>query len=164
MRGILRQGALHGIAHMDPATGRAWDCTLDEDQPARDIGLHHTQVLRGDALCTGLAALPPMDALTVAWFVLPHLLAQPMVSLAATETVAGMVSNIAFMGVSVNGYHPQRTWALAVRSALSKTTLGDRDAEFLHGVIATHATPRWWTCNAASVSTPRRPRAWPSWR
>ena len=97
---------------------------------------------RGDALCTGLAALPPMDALTVAWFVLPHLLAQPMVSLAATETVAGMVSDIAFMGVSVNGYHPQRTWALAVRSALSKTTLGDRDAEFLHGVIATHATPR----------------------
>ena len=96
---------------------------------------------RGDALCTGLAALPPVEATTVAWFVLPQLLARPLVSLAATETVAGMVSDIAFMGVGVNGYDPHRAWALAVRSTLSKTTLCTRDAEFLHGVIAKHATP-----------------------
>lgn len=96
---------------------------------------------RGDALCTALAALPPIDALAVAWFVLPHLLANPLVSLAATETVAGMVSAVAFDGVNVNGYDPQRIWALAVRTALSKTKLPARDAEFLHGAIAKHATP-----------------------
>ncbi|MES3036023.1 MAG: hypothetical protein V4813_18610 [Gemmatimonadota bacterium] len=96
---------------------------------------------RGDALCTALAALPPIDAATVAWFVLPYLLGRPLVSLAATETVAGMVSDIAFLGVGVSGYAPHRTWALDVRSALSRSTLCARDAEYLHGVIAKHATP-----------------------
>ena len=97
---------------------------------------------RGEALCSALAALTPIDAATVAWFVLPHLLERPLVSLAATETVAGLVSDIAFDGVTVRGYTPHRTWALALRTALSHTTLGDRDAEFLHGVIAKHAAPR----------------------
>ncbi len=96
---------------------------------------------RGDALCTALAAMPPVDAAAVAWFVLPYLLARPLVSLAATETVAGMVSDIAFLGVGVSGYAPHRAWALEVRSALSRTTLCARDAEFLHGVIAKYATP-----------------------
>src|SRR4051794_12064663 len=50
LRRVLWQCLLHGIAHRDPTAFGARHGTLDEDQPARDIGLHHTQVERGDAI------------------------------------------------------------------------------------------------------------------
>jgi len=96
---------------------------------------------RGDAACTALAELPPMDRHAVAWFVLPFLLERPLVPLVTTETMAGMITNIAFDGVRVLGTEPHRLWAIAVRTALSKTALPARDAEFLHGLIALHGTP-----------------------
>jgi len=96
---------------------------------------------RGDAVCTALAELPPMDRHAVAWFVLPFLFERPLVPLVTTETVAGMVADIAFNGARVSGYEPHRAWAISVRTALSKTALPQGDAEFLHGVIAKHATP-----------------------
>src|SRR5947209_11078269 len=49
---ILRQCALHRIAHINPAAAMAGHCAFDEDQPARDIGLHDAQVLRRHALDT----------------------------------------------------------------------------------------------------------------
>jgi len=98
-------------------------------------------IVRGEAVCTGLADLPPTERYAVAWFVLPHLMAGTMVPVTTTETVAGLVADIAFDGVAVNGYGPHRTWAIEVRTALSRTSLPGRDAEYLHGVIAKHATP-----------------------
>ncbi len=96
---------------------------------------------RGEVLCSALAGLPPVDRLTVAWFVLPHLIERPLVSLSAMETVATIVQDIACNGVRVTGYAPHRAWAVNLRSELSRTTLAAQDAEFIHGVLAQHATP-----------------------
>ena len=135
----------------------AWrETALDDDDPRRTLlavrdplrrvllalslpGL--ASIVRGEAVCTGLADLPAMERHAVAWFVLPHLMAGTMVPVTTTETVAGLVADIAFDGVAVRGYGPHRDWAIAVRTALSRTSLPGRDAEFLHGVIAKHATP-----------------------
>src|ERR1700694_3041631 len=50
LRRILRQGFLHGIAHRDPSALGAGNGAFDQDQAARDIGLHHAQLERGDAI------------------------------------------------------------------------------------------------------------------
>jgi hypothetical protein len=50
LRRFLRQRAFHRVAHGDPAALGARHRTLDEDQAALDIGLHHLQIERGDAL------------------------------------------------------------------------------------------------------------------
>src|SRR5205085_3656399 len=52
LRSILRQRLLHGVAHRDPAALGAGNGAFDEDQAALDVGLHHTQIERGDAIDT----------------------------------------------------------------------------------------------------------------
>src|SRR6202162_814234 len=47
---VLRQRLLHGIAHRDPAALGAGNGAFDEDQAARNVGLHHAQIERGDAV------------------------------------------------------------------------------------------------------------------
>src|SRR6202011_117040 len=52
LRRVLRQCLLDGIAHCDPSALGAGNGALDEDQAARDVGLHHAQIERGDAIDT----------------------------------------------------------------------------------------------------------------
>src|ERR1700745_1064402 len=55
LRRILRQRLLHGVAHPDPAALGAWNGAFDQGQATRDVGLHHTQIERGDAIDTHVA-------------------------------------------------------------------------------------------------------------
>src|SRR6266576_4527821 len=50
LRRVFRQRLLHGIAHRDPSALGAGNGAFDEDQPARDVGLHDAQIERGDAI------------------------------------------------------------------------------------------------------------------
>src|SRR5260370_37766987 len=50
LRRILWQRLLHRIAHRDPSALGAGDRAFDQDQAALDVGLHHAQVERGDAI------------------------------------------------------------------------------------------------------------------
>src|ERR1700688_1032871 len=50
LRRVFRQRLLHGIAHRDPSAFGAGNGAFDEDQAARDVGLHHAQIERGDAI------------------------------------------------------------------------------------------------------------------
>src|SRR6202022_2410705 len=50
LRRFLRQRLLHGIAHRDPAALGAGNGALDQDQAALNVGLHHAQIERGDAI------------------------------------------------------------------------------------------------------------------
>src|SRR6478736_1063267 len=52
LRSFLRQRLLHGVAHRDPAALGAGNGAFDEDQAALDVGLHHTQIERGNAIDT----------------------------------------------------------------------------------------------------------------
>src|SRR5882757_8866884 len=52
LRGFLRQRLLHRVAHRDPAALGAGNGAFDQDQAALDVGLHNTQVERGDAIDT----------------------------------------------------------------------------------------------------------------
>src|SRR5580765_174083 len=55
LRSFLRQRLLHSVAHSDPAALGAGNGALDEDQTALDVGLHHTQIERGDAIDTHMS-------------------------------------------------------------------------------------------------------------
>src|SRR5437879_4810846 len=50
LRRFLRQRLLHGIAHRDPSALGAGNGALDQDQAALDVGLHHAQIERRDAI------------------------------------------------------------------------------------------------------------------
>src|SRR5712671_1566641 len=50
LRQIFWQRLLDGIAHGDPAAVVARDRALDQDEAALDIGLHHLEIERGDAI------------------------------------------------------------------------------------------------------------------
>src|SRR5438876_2959281 len=52
LRRFLRQRLLHGVPHRDPTALGAGNGAFDQDQAAFDIGLHHTQIERGDAVDT----------------------------------------------------------------------------------------------------------------
>jgi hypothetical protein len=77
----------------------------------------------------------------LAWTVLPTLLSGELVPATAVETVASLVSEIAYGGAVVRGYGPHRDWAIDVRRRLSLTALPANDLEFMHGVIAKFCTP-----------------------
>src|SRR5215510_4137151 len=47
---LLRQRLLDGIAHSDPAAIVAGHSALDQNEPALDVGLHHLEIERGDAI------------------------------------------------------------------------------------------------------------------
>src|SRR5213080_4963747 len=55
LRHLLRQRLLDGIAHGDPAAIVAGHRALDQDEPALDVGLHHLEIERGDAIDTHVA-------------------------------------------------------------------------------------------------------------
>src|SRR5262245_15175871 len=55
LRHAVGQPLLHGVAHRDPAALVARHRALDQDEAARDIGLHHFQIERGHALDTQVA-------------------------------------------------------------------------------------------------------------
>src|SRR6185437_6113110 len=50
LRRFLRQRLLDGVAHPDPAALGAGHGAFDQDQAALDVGLHHAQIERGDAI------------------------------------------------------------------------------------------------------------------
>src|SRR4030088_3013008 len=52
LRRVFRQRLLHGIAHRDPSALGAGNGAFDEDQAALNVGLHHAQIERGDAIDT----------------------------------------------------------------------------------------------------------------
>src|ERR1700709_314551 len=52
LRRFLRQGLLAGVPPPHPSAPRRGDGAFDEDQAALDVGLHHTQIERGDAIDT----------------------------------------------------------------------------------------------------------------
>src|SRR6266481_4690150 len=55
LRRFLRQRFLHGVAHRDPSALGAGNGAFDQDQAALDVGLHHAQIERGDAVDTHVA-------------------------------------------------------------------------------------------------------------
>src|SRR5262249_2926457 len=55
LRRFLRQHLLHRVAHRDPAAFRARHRAPDQDQPALDVGLHHLEIERRDALVAEMA-------------------------------------------------------------------------------------------------------------
>src|SRR5437660_7383978 len=55
LRSILRQRLLHCVAHRDPSALGAGNGAFDQDQAALDVGLHHAQIERGDAIDTHVA-------------------------------------------------------------------------------------------------------------
>src|SRR3984893_18994116 len=50
LRGLFRQRLLHRVAHRDPAALGARHCALDQNEPARDVGLHDLEVERRHAV------------------------------------------------------------------------------------------------------------------
>ena len=98
-------------------------------------------VIRGEALCSALADMPTAESTMFAWTVLPTLLSGELVPATAVETVASLVSGIAYGGAQVRGFGPHRDWAIDVRRRLSLTALPANDLEFMHGVIAKCCTP-----------------------
>src|SRR5260370_41093552 len=52
LRRVLRQRLLDGVAHRNPSALGARNGAFDESQAALDVGLHHTQIERGDAIDT----------------------------------------------------------------------------------------------------------------
>src|SRR6202022_851335 len=55
LRRVFRQRLFHGITHRDPSALGAGNGAFDQDQAARDIGLHHAQIERGDAVDAHMA-------------------------------------------------------------------------------------------------------------
>src|SRR3954466_10336975 len=55
LRHVLVHRLLHRIAHGDPAALGARHRTLDEDEATLDIGLHHLEIERGDAVDAHMA-------------------------------------------------------------------------------------------------------------
>src|SRR5690242_8650178 len=55
LRSLLRQRLLDGIAYPDPATLGAGHGAFDQNQAALDVGLHHAQIERGDAIDAHMA-------------------------------------------------------------------------------------------------------------
>src|SRR5262249_11556790 len=55
LRHAVGQPLLHGVAHRDPTTLSARHRALDQDEAARDVGLHHLEIERGHALDTQVA-------------------------------------------------------------------------------------------------------------
>src|SRR5262245_21043158 len=52
---LLRQLLLHRVTQRDPTTLGARHGTLDQDEAALDVGLHHLEIERGDAIDTHVA-------------------------------------------------------------------------------------------------------------
>src|ERR1035438_8348649 len=55
LRRFLRQRLLHGVTHRDPSALGAGNGAFDQDQAALDVGPHHAQIERGDAIVAHMA-------------------------------------------------------------------------------------------------------------
>jgi MoxR-like ATPase len=135
----------------------AWQQTsLPDDDPARTLMTVRDPLARlllalklpgvptlarGEVLCTALAELPEAERQVVAWVVLSYLIAEPLVPLAAIETVALIVDTIVFDGVSVRNDDRSRAWLVALRQALQTAGIPLRDEDVIFSVIsAQHAS------------------------
>src|SRR4030081_2723938 len=49
-RSFFGQRLFHGVAHGDPTALGTWHRTLDQDEPALDIGPHHLEIESGDTI------------------------------------------------------------------------------------------------------------------
>src|SRR5882672_132504 len=119
LRSFLRQRLLDGITHRDPSALGAGNGTLDEDQAARDVGLHHAQIERGDAI----------DA-----HVTGHLLV--LESLAGILTSAGRTDRTMRYRDTVGGAKPAEIPALdAAGKTLADRGTGDIDELADHEMV-----------------------------
>src|SRR5205085_9911366 len=108
---ILWQRLLHGIAHCDPSALGTGNRAFDEDQAALDVGLHHAQIERGDAIDAHVAG---------------HLLV--LESLAGILTSAGRTDRTMRYRDTVGGPKPAEIPALhAAGKALADRGAGDVD-------------------------------------
>src|SRR5882757_8080154 len=111
LRQIFWQRLLDGIAHGDPAAVVAGDCALDQDEAALDVGLHHLEIERGDAVDTHVPR---------------HLLV--LEGLARVLTAAGRTDRTVRDRHAVGGAQPAEVPALhAARKTLADRGAGDVD-------------------------------------
>src|SRR3978361_2376360 len=116
LRRVFRQRLLHGIAHRDPSAFGAGNGAFDEDQAARNVGLHHAQIERGDAIDTHMTG---------------HLLV--LQGLAGILTSAGRTDRTMRDRDTVGGAQAAEIPALdAAREALSAPGAGDTDKRADH--------------------------------
>lgn len=92
--------------------------------------------LRGEALCDALAALPPHEAGILAWHLLPRVLDGTLVPATASETVAGVVDEVAHAGVVVQRSGAMPSWATELRGRLDREGVPTPELDYLHGVLA----------------------------
>src|SRR6478609_10051781 len=119
LRSFLRQRLLDGIAHRDPAALGAGHGAFDQDQAARDVGLHHAQIERGDAVDAHVAG---------------HLLV--LEGLAGILTAAGRTDRAMRYRNAVGGAQPAEIPALhAAGKALADRGAGDVDELADHEMI-----------------------------
>src|SRR6478672_8842449 len=120
LRRFLRQRLLHGVTHPDPAALGAGNGAFDEDQAALDVGLHHTQVQRGDAVDAHVAG---------------HLLVLP--GLAGILTAAGRTDRTVRDRHAVGGAQTAEVPALhAAGKALADRGAGDVDKLADHEMVS----------------------------
>src|SRR6266852_1007409 len=125
LRRFLRQRLLHGVTHRDPTALGAGNGAFDQDQAALDIGLHHTQIERGDAVDTHVAG---------------HLLVLP--GLAGIMTAAGRTDRTVRDRHAVGGAQAAEIPALhAAGKALADRGAGDIDKLADHEMVGLDFSP-----------------------
>src|SRR3978361_1099492 len=116
LRRFLWQRLLDGVTHRNPSALGAGNGAFDEDQAALDVGLHHTQIERGDAIDTHVTG---------------HLLV--LEGLAGILTSAGRTDRTMRDRDTVGGAQAAEIPALdAAREALSAPGAGDTDKRADH--------------------------------
>src|SRR6266436_3679593 len=120
LRRFLRQRLLHGVAHRDPSALGAGNGAFDQDQTALDVGLHHAQIERGDAVDTHVAG---------------HLLV--LEGLAGVLTSAGRTDRAMRYRDTVGGAKPAEIPALhAAGKTLTDRGAGDVDELADHEMVS----------------------------
>src|SRR5262249_20388211 len=124
--GVLRQLLLHRVAQRNPAALGAGHRAFDQDETALDVGLHHLEIERGDAL----------DAHVTRHFLVPE-------SLAGILGAAGGPDRTVRDRNAVRGAQPAEVPALhAAREALADRGAGHVDElpddEVIGGNLGTH--------------------------
>src|SRR4029077_8990308 len=119
LRSFLRQRLLHRVANRNPAALGAGHRTFDQDQAALDVGLHHAQIERRDAVDTHVAG---------------HLLVLP--GLAGVLAAAGRTDRAVRDRHTVGGAQAAEIPALhAAGKTLADRSAGDVDELTDHEVI-----------------------------
>src|SRR5260221_4103086 len=125
LRRFLRQRLLHGVTHRDPAALGAGNGAFDQDQAALNVGLHHAQIERGDAVDAHMAG---------------HLLVLP--GLAGVLTAAGRTDRTVRDRHAVGGAQAAEIPALhAAGKALADRGAGDIDKLADHEMVGLDFSP-----------------------